>query len=97
MREAGGALLVGAGERERAFGALAGDGDGHEILVAPVAADNALEIMQRSVDVSPAATIVAVLVGGSLLGVLGALLAIPIAAAVQLVMLEVIIPRQDAA
>ena len=54
-------------------------------------------IMQRSVDVSPAATIVAVLVGGSLLGVLGALLAIPIAAAVQLVMLEVIIPRQDAA
>ena len=54
-------------------------------------------VMQRSVDVSPAATIVAVLVGGSLLGVLGALLAIPIAAAVQLVMLEVIIPRQDAA
>jgi len=54
-------------------------------------------VMQRSVDVSPAATIVAVLVGGSLLGVLGALLAIPIAAAVQLIMLEVIIPRQDAA
>ena len=37
-------------------------------------------IMQRSVDVSPAATVVAVLIGGSLLGVLGALLAIPIAA-----------------
>ena len=42
-------------------------------------------IMQRSVDVSPAATVVAVLVGGALLGVLGALLAIPIAAALQLV------------
>ena len=52
-------------------------------------------IMQRSVDVSPAATVVAVLVGGALLGVLGALLAIPIAAAVQLVLAEVIAPRQD--
>lgn len=52
-------------------------------------------IMQRSVDVSPAATVVAVLVGGSLLGVLGALLAIPIAAAMQLVINEVVTPRQD--
>ncbi len=52
-------------------------------------------IMKRSVDVSPAATVVAVLIGGSLLGVLGALLAIPIAAAVQLVLQEVIAPRQD--
>ena len=54
-------------------------------------------IMQRSVDVSPAATVVAVLVGGALLGVLGALLAIPIAAAVQLVLAEVVAPRQDRA
>ncbi len=53
------------------------------------------KIMQRSVDVSPAATVVAVLIGGSLLGVLGALLAIPIAAAIQLVLNEVIAPRQD--
>jgi predicted PurR-regulated permease PerM len=52
-------------------------------------------IMQRSVDVSPAATVVAVLIGGSLLGVLGALLAIPIAAAIQLVLNEVVAPRQD--
>ena len=54
-------------------------------------------IMQRSVDVSPAATVVAVLVGGALLGVLGALLAIPIAAALQLVLQEVVAPRQDRA
>jgi predicted PurR-regulated permease PerM len=54
-------------------------------------------VMKRSVDVSPAATVVAVLIGGSLLGVLGALLAIPIAAAVQLVLQEVMIPRQDEA
>jgi predicted PurR-regulated permease PerM len=52
-------------------------------------------IMQRSVDVSPAATVVAVLIGGSLLGVLGALLAIPIAAALQLVVQEVVAPRQE--
>ncbi len=54
-------------------------------------------IMKRSVDVSPAATIIAVLIGASLLGVVGALLAIPIAAAVQLVLGEVVAPRQDAA
>ncbi len=52
-------------------------------------------MMQRSVDVSPAATVVAVLVGGSLLGVVGALLAIPIAAGVQLVLAEVVAPKQD--
>lgn len=52
-------------------------------------------IMKRSVDVSPAATIVAVLIGGSLMGVVGALLAIPTAAAVQLVMVEVVLPRQE--
>jgi predicted PurR-regulated permease PerM len=54
-------------------------------------------IMKRSVDVSPAVTIVAVLIGASLLGIVGALLAIPIAAAVQLIMVEVVVPRQDAA
>ena len=54
-------------------------------------------VMKRSVDVSPAATVVAVLIGGSLLGVIGALLAIPLAAAVQLVLQEVVVPRQDEA
>ncbi len=53
-------------------------------------------IMKRSVDVSPAVTIVAVLVGASLLGVVGALLAIPTAAAIQLILAEVLIPRQEA-
>lgn len=54
-------------------------------------------VMKRSVDVSPAATIVAVLIGGALLGVLGALLAIPVTAAVQLIAHEVVVPRQDQA
>jgi predicted PurR-regulated permease PerM len=53
-------------------------------------------IMKRSVDVSPAVTIVAVLFGGALMGIVGALLAIPTAAAVQLVLTEVFVPRQDA-
>lgn len=52
-------------------------------------------VMKRSVDVSPAVTIVAVLVGGALMGIVGALLAIPTAAAIQLVMVEVVVPRQD--
>jgi len=54
-------------------------------------------VMKRSVDVSPAAAVVAVLIGGGLLGIVGALLAIPICAAVQLLMKEVVIPRQDSA
>jgi len=38
---------------------------------------------------------VAVLLGGALLGVVGALLAIPVAAAVLLVLRQVAIPRMD--
>lgn len=52
-------------------------------------------VMKRSVDVAPAATVVAVLIGGSLLGIVGALLAIPIAAAIQLVLVQVVQPKQD--
>jgi predicted PurR-regulated permease PerM len=46
-------------------------------------------VYRRAVQVSPLATIVAVLVGGTLLGVLGALLAIPAAAVIQLVWQDV--------
>jgi predicted PurR-regulated permease PerM len=53
-------------------------------------------VMRHAVDVSPAATIVAVLIGGTLLGVVGALLAVPLAAAVQLVVTQVVMPRQEA-
>jgi predicted PurR-regulated permease PerM len=54
------------------------------------------KVMKRTVDISPLATIVAALIGGTLLGVIGALLAIPVAAAIQLIGSEVIYPRQDA-
>lgn len=55
------------------------------------------KVMKRSVNVSTAAAIVAVLIGGALLGIIGALLAIPTCAAVQLLIEEVAVPRQDAA
>ncbi len=54
-------------------------------------------VMKKSVDVSPAAAIISVLIGGALLGVVGALLAIPICAAVQLVTKEIVLPRQEMA
>jgi predicted PurR-regulated permease PerM len=52
-------------------------------------------VMKRSVDVQPAVTIVAALIGGTLLGVVGALLAIPAAAAISLIVREVVLPRQE--
>ncbi len=56
-------------------------------LVAP-------RIMQRTVSVPGAVTIVAALIGGTLLGMLGALLAIPAAAGLLLLYDEVLVPRQ---
>jgi predicted PurR-regulated permease PerM len=53
-------------------------------------------VMSRSVDIPAAATVIAALVGAALLGVVGALLAIPTAAAILLVVREVFIRRQDA-
>ena len=52
-------------------------------------------IMRRTVSVPGAVTVVAVLVGGTLLGVLGALIAIPVAAGLLLLYHEVIVPRQQ--
>lgn len=54
-------------------------------------------IMRRSVKVSDLAAILGILIGAGMLGVVGALLAVPIVAAVQLIIREVYIPRQDAA
>ncbi len=52
-------------------------------------------VMRRAIDVPAAATIMAALVGGALLGVVGALLAIPTAAGAMLLVREVLIPRQE--
>ncbi|MGG5171643.1 AI-2E family transporter [Pseudarthrobacter sp. J1738] len=52
-------------------------------------------IMQRAVAVPGAVAVISVIAGGTLLGILGALIAIPTAAAVMLLMKEVFIKRQD--
>lgn len=53
------------------------------------------KIMKRSIDVPPVITVVAALIGGTLLGFVGVLLAIPTAAAILLVIREIVIPRQE--
>jgi predicted PurR-regulated permease PerM len=54
------------------------------------------KVMARSVEIPGALTVIAALIGGSLLGVVGALLAIPTAASVLLLVKEVFMPRQRA-
>lgn len=54
-------------------------------------------IMQRTVSVPGAVTIVAAMAGGALLGVFGALIAIPAAAGLLLIYDEVVVPRQNRA
>ncbi|WP_438872629.1 AI-2E family transporter [Paractinoplanes pyxinae] len=53
-------------------------------------------VMRRSVKVSDVAAVVAALLGVALFGVVGALVAIPMVAAIQLIMREVIVPSQEA-
>lgn len=54
------------------------------------------KIIGRVVQVPALTTVIAVLIGGALLGIVGALVAIPIAAALQLLTQEVLYPRLDA-
>jgi predicted PurR-regulated permease PerM len=53
-------------------------------------------VMSRSVDIPGAVTVIAALVGAALLGVVGALLAIPTAAAILMLTREIVIKKQDA-
>ena len=52
-------------------------------------------IMRRAVRVPGVIVVIAALTGGTLLGVLGALIAIPVAAAVLLIVEQVVVPRQN--
>ena len=54
-------------------------------------------VMKKAVDVPAAATVIAALFGAALLGMIGALIAVPAAAAIQLISREVFLPRQEAA
>ena len=53
-------------------------------------------VMGRAVDVPGVLIIIGALVGAALLGLLGALLAIPVTASILIIIREVIIPRSDA-
>lgn len=52
-------------------------------------------IMSRAVSVPGAVVVIAALAGGSLLGLLGALIAIPVAASILIIYRQVLIPRQN--
>jgi predicted PurR-regulated permease PerM len=52
-------------------------------------------IMKRAVSVPGAVVVVAALAGGALLGVMGALVAIPVAASIMLILRQVVAPRQQ--
>ncbi len=55
------------------------------------------KVIGRAVKVPALVTVVSVLIGGALLGVIGALVAIPAAAALLLLVREVLVPSQDQA
>ena len=52
-------------------------------------------IMGRTVQVPAVVSLVAVLLGGVLLGIVGALVAIPVAAGIRVILNEVTFPRMD--
>lgn len=53
-------------------------------------------IMNKAIAVPGSLVIIAALVGGTLLGLLGALVSIPVTAAILLIIKQVHVPRQDA-
>jgi predicted PurR-regulated permease PerM len=52
-------------------------------------------VMNRAVSIPGAVVVIAALAGGSLLGLLGALVAIPVAASILIIYRQVVIPRQN--
>ena len=53
------------------------------------------KVMTKAIDISPAAVLLAALIGGSLLGFVGALISLPFAAGVKLLMQEVVRPKLE--
>jgi predicted PurR-regulated permease PerM len=52
-------------------------------------------IMTKAVSVPGSIVVIAAIAGGSLLGILGALVAIPVAASIIIIVKEVLLPRQE--
>jgi len=68
------------------------------VYVAYIQIENYLimpRIMRKSLSIPGVVTIIAALIGVSLLGIVGGILAVPIAAAVLLVIDEVVFPKAD--
>jgi predicted PurR-regulated permease PerM len=55
------------------------------------------KVMERAVSLHPLAVIVALLIGGELLGVTGAILSVPVAAAISVVIREVRLEQRERA
>jgi predicted PurR-regulated permease PerM len=55
------------------------------------------KIIGRVVEIPSVVTVVAILLGGMIFGIVGALVAIPVAAATLLIVQEVLLPRLDQA
>ncbi|MGX1702167.1 AI-2E family transporter [Microbacterium sp. NPDC055357] len=53
-------------------------------------------VMNRTISVPGSLVVIGALVGGTLLGLLGALVAIPVTASILLIIKQILIPRQDA-
>ncbi len=53
-------------------------------------------VMTRAVDIPGSLVLIGAMVGGTLLGLLGALVAVPVTAALLLIIQQVFVPRQDA-
>jgi predicted PurR-regulated permease PerM len=51
--------------------------------------------MNKAVSVPGSIVVIAAIAGGSLLGILGALVAIPVAASIIIIVKEVVVPRQQ--
>ncbi len=51
-------------------------------------------VMNRAIDLNPATVIIALIVGGSVAGLVGALLALPVAAMVKIVVFELVVPER---
>jgi len=54
------------------------------------------KVMNRTISVPGSLVVIGALVGGTLLGLLGALVAIPVTASILLMIKQIVIPRQDA-
>jgi predicted PurR-regulated permease PerM len=52
-------------------------------------------VIGRVIEIPATVTFVAVLIGGATLGIIGALIAIPVAAAIRIILQETLFPRLD--